>query len=126
MNKAWLVVFLFLQMYSLMITGCSEDITIPPASTRFVILYTPPNDTTLPNTTNIFKWGTTAENADSFKFQITQDSLFISGVESYGVKNTEFQINPTGDTNYFYWRVTGFWRNHGDSGLSSTRRYKER
>lgn len=126
MNKIWRVIFCAATFYSFLITGCGEDITIPPASTRVVVLYSPVNDTTLPASAMTFKWGTTAENADSFKFQLARDSAFTAGVQSYGTANPEYTVNPlTADSNYTYWRVTAFWKNHNDSLLSAVRKFRQ-
>jgi len=127
MKHLWIFLFIFLFVYTFAITGCSDDPpNIPAASTRLVVLFYPDNDAILPNSSITFTWFIVAENADSFKLQISQDSLFASNVETYGTTSSDYTVDPTGDTNYFYWKVTGYWRSHGDSDVSLTRKFKQR
>lgn len=126
MNRLWIPVFTAVFMYSLMAAGCGDDVNIPPASTRLVILYSPADDVSLQDSIITFKWGTTSESADSFKFQLARDSVFRVGVQTYGTTNREYSVNPfAADSAYTYWRVTAFWRSHNDSGLSSVRKFRQ-
>jgi hypothetical protein len=126
MKNTWIYLFIISLSYSLLITSCSDDVVQPEPPSRLVILYYPEYDQVVPDTPITFRWGTTTSAADSFKLEITQDSTFATGVFRYGVTSPQYTINPAGDTNYFYWKVTGYWRSVPDSDVSIIQKFKQR
>lgn len=124
--KMWSIVFIISLFYSIMIISCSEDTVSPEPATRLVVLYHPDNDAILPDSLITFRWGTTSQLADSFKLEITQDTAFIIGILRYGTTTSQYTLNPPGDTNFFYWKVTGYWRSVPDSNVSIIKRFKQR
>lgn len=126
MHKPWIFLFILSLSYSLFILSCGEDTAAPEPPTRLVILYYPEEDMIVPDTPITFRWGTTSSIADSFKLEITKDSNFTTRVVKYMTTSQQYTVNPVGDTTYFYWRVTGFWRNENDSDVSIRQKFKQR
>lgn len=120
--------FLFSEVliYVLFIVSCSTEPTPPEPPTRLVILYYPEYDQVIPDTPITFRWGTTTSHADSFRIDISQDSVFGSFYFRKGLTEEQYTIDLIPDTNYFYWRVQGFWRNPADSDMSITNKFKQR
>lgn len=128
MKKLFAVLFVLSSIYAFHISGCGDDPTAPEPPTRLVILYYPEWEMVIPDTNVLFRWGTTTSIADSFKLEITQDSNFQTGITRFGLTEQQRLYNPlpNGDTNYFYWRVTGFWRTENDSDQSIIQKFKQR
>lgn len=126
MNKRLFFFFLTEVFFSFLLISCTDDVSQPTPSSRLVILYYPEHNQILPDTPITFKWGTTGSSADSFKIEIAQDSMFSTGVFTGGTLQEQYKVNPIGDTNYFYWKVTGFWKNLNDSDISIVKKFKQR
>lgn len=124
----FLLAFSLALLYSFYTAGCGDDPAAPEPPTRLVILYYPEWDMVVPDTNILFRWGTTTSLADSFRLEITQDSNFQNGVVSFALTEEQKLYNPlpNGDTNYFYWRVKGFWRADNDSDMSIVQIFKQR
>lgn len=126
MKKIIYPLFTLALLYSFYIAGCGDDTVAPEPPTRLVILYSPEWDVVIPDTNVQFRWGTTTSVADSFKLEVSQDSTFAFNVFRFGLTEREKTFNPPGDSNYFYWRVTGYWRAENDSDQSIRQRFKQR
>lgn len=126
MNNLKYYVFSAVFLYTLLIVSCSNEPTPPEPPTRIVILYYPEYDDVIPDTPVTFRWGTTTEHADSFKIDISHDSDFATYYLRHGLTEEHYTYDLPTDTNYFYWRVAGFWRNPVDSDMSITNKFRQR
>jgi hypothetical protein len=126
MNNLKYIIFSAVFLYTLLIVSCSDETTAPEPPTRLVILYYPEYDMIIPDTPVTFRWGTTTQIADSFKLDISHDSNFASFYLRQGLTVQQYTIDLPVDTNYYYWRVAGFWRNPVDSDMSITNKFRQR